>query len=315
MNAKSPLLSKTLWVNGLTVAITVLTALSGLADIIPPRAMAILVALLGVANLALRVVTKAPLDLGGSGGSGGDKLLALLLIAGLALPTAAGCKFQVCPDEPQKPRPVRAKPAPSVPVVNIPRDLREWNWGGGSCVHASTVMHLRWQHRPDIASFWRKTYSGGESYSGLTGKLNRNGIPFYATAGGGGDDIAGASLDHLAFMRWLTRQGHSFYYTTRGDASVLERCTLDRRGGVIFYYPNHSILFCGFTRFEGGTFAPEQEYAIVLDNNRIENFIPIPKADFLRKWRGYGGVCVVPTIGEPPPPTPWIPDAQFALTP
>src|SRR4051812_37999396 len=30
-----------------------------------------------------------------------------------------------------------------MPVMNIPLELREKNWGGGSCVHASTVMCLR----------------------------------------------------------------------------------------------------------------------------------------------------------------------------
>ncbi len=155
-------------------------------------------------------------------------------------------------------------PPAEVPMMSLPRSLREWNWGGGSCVHASNVMHLRWSHQYELAAWWRKTYSGGESYSGLTSKLNRNNVPFYAT--------------------------HS------GDANTLERCTNERRGAVIFYYPNHSIWFCGFLG----------DKAYVLDNNRINSYIEIPKAEFLQKWRGFGGVAIVPTLGSPPPRLPYI---------
>lgn len=186
-----------------------------------------------------------------------------------------------------------------IPVASVPRALREWNWGGGSCVHASNVMVLRRQNAMDLATYWRKTYSGGESYNGLTSKLNRNRVPFYSVAGGSNNDVARGQIRSEAsdFIRFLSKHGGS-YQTLRGDESVLERCTKDRRGGVIFYYPNHSIMFCGFT--------PDGKDAVVLDNNRIEKYIVIEKQKFLKEWRGYGGVCVVPTIGNPPPPTPYI---------
>lgn len=153
-----------------------------------------------------------------------------------------------------------------LPVVNLMRALREWNWGGGSCVHASNVMGLRWANLLDVAAWWRKTYSGGESYNGLTSKLRKAKIPFYATAD--------------------------------GEVDVLDRCTAERRGAVIFYYTNHSILFCGFS--------PDNQYAYVLDNNRIEEFIKIPRATFIKNWRGFGGVAIVPTAGFPPPPLPFV---------
>lgn len=212
--------------------------------------------------------------------------LVLLLLAAISF---CGCDELAIFETPAPvatPRPVE------IPIVNIPRSLREWNWGGGSCVHASTVMNFRWQNAMELADFWRKTYAGGESYNGLTNKLNRNKIPYYATAGGGGQDVAGDFTD------FLDQRGHGWFGTFNGSEDVLERCTVERRGGVIFYYPNHSILFCGFT--------PDRSAAIVLDNNRIENFIAIPKDEFMRKWRGYGGVCIVPTIGEPRPPIPYI---------
>ena len=153
-----------------------------------------------------------------------------------------------------------------IPIINLPRAFREWNWGGGSCVHASNVMDLRWVNLLDVAAWWRQTYSGGESYNGLTSKLQKAKIPYYATAD--------------------------------GQVDVLDRCTSERRGAVIFYYPNHSILFCGFS--------PDNQHAYVLDNNRIEQFIKIPRDTFIRNWRGYGGVAIVPTAGFPPPPLPYV---------
>lgn len=60
---KSPLYSKTLWINGLTVVIAVLTAVSGMADQIPPQAMPYIVAAIAVANFALRFLTDSPLKL------------------------------------------------------------------------------------------------------------------------------------------------------------------------------------------------------------------------------------------------------------
>jgi hypothetical protein len=164
----------------------------------------------------------------------------------------------------------RAKPV-EIPMLNLPRALREWNWGGGSCVHASNVMDLRWVNLLKLAAWWRKTYSGGESFNGLTAKLRKAGVPYYATAD--------------------------------GQVDVLDRATAERRGAVIFYYPNHSILFCGFGPSANGK---SGQFAHVLDNNRIDAFIEIPRETFVRNWRGYGGVAVVPTAGFPAPPLPYV---------
>jgi hypothetical protein len=166
-------------------------------------------------------------------------------------------------------------------------------------------MHLRWQNALDLADYWRKTYSGGESYQGLTSKLQKNKVPFYATAGGGGQNIAAVEREASDFARFCDRRG-GWYGTFAGDVDVLDRCTAERRGGVIFYYPNHSIWFCGFVHYNASTYLPAADYAVVMDNNRIDSFIAIPKSEFISKWRAYGGVCVVPTIGEPRPPVPYI---------
>lgn len=158
-----------------------------------------------------------------------------------------------------------ADPVPAeVPVVNVPHSLRMWNYAGGSCVHASTESEFNWLNQLELAVWWRKNYSGGESYSGLVDKLLRNKIPYKST--------------------------HN------GDVAHLEWCVAERRGAVIFYYTNHSILLVHL----------DAEKAIVLDNNRIDYFIEIPREEFLSNWKGFGGVAVTPLIGAPAPPIPWI---------
>lgn len=195
----------------------------------------------------------------------------VLLFAGLAVGLAllAGligfCPCANCDCQPsEEPPAARVPQEPEVPIANIPRALREWNWGGGSCVHASNVMQLRWQNQMELAAWWRKTYAGGESYQGLTSKLQRAGVPYYSTA--------------------------------NGDVSILERASQERRAAVIFYYPNHSILFVHI----------DAQRAIVLDNNRIEAYIEIPREQFISAWKSYGGVAIVPTVGSPAPPLPWF---------
>lgn len=160
-----------------------------------------------------------------------------------------------------------------IPWMNLPRELREWNWGGGSCVHASTVMELRWQGQFELANLWRRKYSGGESSSGLRGKLDREGVPYS--------------------------------FTGRGDDSFLQYCSDRRLGAVIFYYPSHSICFCGFSTRDG------QSFALLLDNNRIDQFIEVPRDTFVDHWRGYGGFALA-TLFEPPPRLPYDPYKQLA---
>ena len=44
--------------------------------------------------------------------------------------------------------------------------------------------------------------------------------------------------------------------------------------------------------------------AVVMDNNRVDKLIWIDKQDFIRRWRGYGGVAFTP-VYTPDPPRPW----------
>ncbi len=105
--------------------------------------------------------------------------------------------------------PYQTVPLGEVPVMNLPLSARQQNWGGGSCVHASTVMCLRWQGLDELADWWRRTYSGGEHASGLASKLERAGV--------------------------------RFAYVTNGDPAFLEWACRTRRGCGITYYPNHYI--------------------------------------------------------------------------
>ncbi len=153
-------------------------------------------------------------------------------------------------------------PYPTVPPMDLPVQLREENYAGGSCVHASMVSVLRWQGFEELADWWQGQYRGGEGIGGLVSKADRTGL--------------------------------RFAYTSSGDTDFLEWCSRTRRGAVIFYYSAHSITFCGFNSGD----------AVVMDNNRVDKLIRIPKADFLRRWRGYGGVALTP-VYSPNPPRPW----------
>jgi hypothetical protein len=171
----------------------------------------------------------------------------------------AACLFTGCPCS----KCDAAGPVNELPVCNTPLELRVKNYKGGSCVHSSTGSSFNFDHEYALQHFWNTTYSGGESYNGLTSKLRKNNIPFYSTA--------------------------------NGDVSVLERATAERRMAVIFYFTNHSINCVGI----------DKSYAYLLDNNRVNEWIVVPRATFERNWRGYGGVAVVPQVGVPLPPIPW----------
>jgi hypothetical protein len=154
-------------------------------------------------------------------------------------------------------------PVQELPVCNLPEELRIVNYKGGSCVFAATGSDFNWSHEYALQKWWNKTYSGGESYNGLTSKLTKNKIQFYSTA--------------------------------NGDVSVLERASAERRMATIFFYPSHSVNCVGI----------DAKYAYLLDNNRVHEWIVIPRETFIRNWKGYGGVAVVPQIGVSLPPIPW----------
>lgn len=157
-----------------------------------------------------------------------------------------------------------------IPAANIPSALRYKNWpdarGSGSCVIASTCSVLEWANKPQLAEKFRKAYAGGQTETSIIKKWRENNIPFVATM---------RDEDH-------------------GDPDFLQWTSDTRRAAIIWYFPNHCVTFCGFSQWEG------REVAWLLDNNRKDRFIPIPKDQFLTEWRGYGGFAATPLLAPAP---------------
>jgi hypothetical protein len=157
-----------------------------------------------------------------------------------------------------------------VPAANVPAPLRYKNWpdakGSGSCVIASSCSLFEWANRHDLATKFRKSYAGGQTEFSIKQKYQANGVPFVAP---------------------MTDNEY-------GDPSLLQWASDTRRAAIIWYFPNHCVTFCGFSQWQG------KEVAWLLDNNRTERFIPIPKVQFITEWRKYGGFCAVPLLTPAP---------------
>ncbi|HTN73746.1 MAG TPA: hypothetical protein VL096_00815 [Pirellulaceae bacterium] len=149
------------------------------------------------------------------------------------------------------------------PAVDIPPALRTPNWGGGSCVHASTMHLLHWQGHHELAEWWRATYSGGEYSTRLHERLDA------------------AQL--------------KFAYTIDGDPAFLEWALRTRRGAGITYFPNHAVNLVHL----------DAERAGLLDNNRLDHVIWIPRDEFMTRWQAYGGWAWT-LVYNPPPPVPFL---------
>lgn len=164
-------------------------------------------------------------------------------------------------------------------VLELPPELRTKNWGGGSCVHASNVTLLRRMDMHDVADWWRKTYSGGEYDSRLVSRLEKAGLRYaYINDPNGRDSDRDGKTDGEEFLEW---------------------CCATRRGAGIFYKPVHSINLAGM----------DDQYAYLLDNNdtnhpeRTGEYERVPKAEFMRRWRGFGGFAWT-IIAQPVPSEP-----------
>lgn len=151
-------------------------------------------------------------------------------------------------------------------TVNVPPSHRQRNWGGGSCVHASLVTLLNWNGLYDVAEWWRNEYRGGESIERLSKRMDAAGL--------------------------------RFAYVTDGDVSFLQQCCDTRCGAVITYKPNHAINLVGL----------DSQYAYLLDNNATSRpeqsgWEQVPRDEFERRWRGYGGRAAT-VVYRPPAPVP-----------
>jgi hypothetical protein len=83
-----------------------------------------------------------------------------------------------------------------------------------------------------------------------------------------------------------------YAYTTSGDAAFLEWACRTRRGAGVTFFANHFVCL---VHLDG-------ERAILLDNNRVEQYLTLPRDEFLQRWRGYGGWATTPVYSPAAPP-------------
>ena len=165
------------------------------------------------------------------------------------------------------PESYRLLPAPALesPVVNPPVQIRQKNWsvnGEGSCVHASLSSMLHWQNEFELAEKWRRTFGGGEYSNRLRQRLDQAGVPYA--------------------------------FTERSNLELLDFAHNTRRGALLWWKPSHCCTFCGWVRDQKGTV-----YAVILDNNRPQQYELVERSTFHKQWAGYGGFALT-TLYDPP---------------
>ena len=90
----------------------------------------------------------------------------------------------------------------------------------------------------------------------------------------------------------LESRGVRYAFTTSGDAAFLEWACRTRRGAGVTFFANHFVCLVHL----------DAQHAILLDNNRIGQYITLPRDEFLRRWRGYGGWATTPVYSPAAPP-------------
>ena len=155
----------------------------------------------------------------------------------------------------------------SLPAVNLPYELRKSNWGGGSCVHATTISLLRWLAEGsgdpamyEIAETW--PHSGGEYSSRHKQRVEE------------------------ANLRYCM--------TVDGDVELLRWAIATRRGAGIAYN-GHCTALVGYDEATGN--------AIVLDNNHTDRYDTPPWDDLIARWQRGGGWAFA-FVYDPPAPIP-----------
>lgn len=85
--------------------------------------------------------------------------------------------------------------------------------------------------------------------------------------------------------------GLKYAYTQDGDVEFLEWACRNRLAAGIFYFPRHAVNLVDLN----------DQYAVLLDSNRPSQYLYIPREEFIREWRGYGGFAWTVVYGAPPP--------------
>ncbi len=192
----------------------------------------------------------------------------------LCLIVCLSIAFTGC-DRVDSPGNYRALPqhAAEVPVVNPPLGLRQQNRLGGprgdegSCVHASLRSMMKWQNQFAKSEEMWTSYSGGEYSSRLRSRLDEKGI--------------------------------KYAFTEAGNLALLDFAHDTRRGALLWWKPSHCCTFCGWVQGADG-----KTYAVILDNNKVDQYELTERSQFHRLWAGYGGFALT-TLGDPPAPPPY----------
>jgi hypothetical protein len=154
-----------------------------------------------------------------------------------------------------------------LPTVNLPMALRQKNWLGpkqqGSCVHASMIMLMRWQGHLKLADWWRQNHGDGEWEEDLMRKFNSAGVRYASTE----------NKRDVRFLEWACQ-------TRRG-------CGVTCMGG------RHMVCLVHF----------DNQWAGILDNNRIEKIKWMPRETFLSEWYNSNSWAITP-VYTPAPPLP-----------
>lgn len=82
----------------------------------------------------------------------------------------------------------------------------------------------------------------------------------------------------------LQKSGRPYVSTSSGDENLLNHAAFHERMALISYYPGNVCAFVGM----------DDNNAYIYDRNRCKVLIAIPRAEFLSRWKGYGGIAIVP---------------------
>ena len=93
----------------------------------------------------------------------------------------------------------------------------------------------------------------------------------------------------------LDAAGLKYAYTVDGDEAFLEWALRTRRGAGIAYFPSHAVNLVHL----------DSERAGLLDNNRVNEIVWIPRDEFIANWKSYGGWAWT-LVYDPPPPVPYL---------
>ena len=152
------------------------------------------------------------------------------------------------------------------PVVNVPKTDRQSNWLGSQREGSCVYASMISLLR------WQNRYE--------TAKTLRNRY-------GNGEMPTGLAAN-------LDREGIRYAYVTNGDVKFLEWAVRTRRGAAVTVMGGRHMICLVHL---------DSKVAILLDNNRVDNFIVVPREVFLAEWRASMGWAVTP-IYAPAAPAP-----------